>query len=76
VWRDDVGVTCRRWKWRQGARTRLTEESTRMWFILERLEAMPRDALLEAGQQLLEGLLALCPGALAREMLIETGKPI
>ena len=27
VWCDDEGVTCRRWNWRQGVRTRLTEES-------------------------------------------------
>ena len=26
VWRDDVGVTCRRWNWRQGTRTRLTDD--------------------------------------------------
>ena len=25
VWRDDAGVTCRRWNWRQGRRTALTE---------------------------------------------------
>ena len=25
VWRDEAGVTCRRWNWRQGPRTRLTE---------------------------------------------------
>ena len=25
VWRDDRGVTCRRWNWRQGRRTQLTE---------------------------------------------------
>jgi DNA/RNA-binding domain of Phe-tRNA-synthetase-like protein len=23
IWRDDIGVTCRRWNWRQGTRTRL-----------------------------------------------------
>ena len=33
VWRDDKGVTCRRWNWRQGVRTRLSVESSMMWFI-------------------------------------------
>lgn len=28
VWRDDRGVTCRRWNWRQCARTRLTPHTT------------------------------------------------
>ncbi|HEU0164776.1 MAG TPA: phenylalanine--tRNA ligase beta subunit-related protein, partial [Thermomicrobiales bacterium] len=27
VWRDDRGVTCRRWNWRQGTRTRITPET-------------------------------------------------
>jgi DNA/RNA-binding domain of Phe-tRNA-synthetase-like protein len=35
VWADDVGVTCRRWNWRQGRRTRLTEETTNAWFIID-----------------------------------------
>ncbi len=71
VWRDDTGVTCRRWNWRQGTRTRLSVESMRMWFILEGLEGMPRSAFFEAGEQLLESLLALCPGATATKLVIE-----
>ncbi|MDH0238304.1 B3/B4 domain-containing protein, partial [Aeromonas caviae] len=52
VWRDDLGVTCRRWNWRQGIRTRLSLSSPRMWFILECLPPMPRTALWEAGDRL------------------------
>jgi DNA/RNA-binding domain of Phe-tRNA-synthetase-like protein len=37
VWRDDEGVTCRRWNWRQGRRTRLTESTVNGYFILEAL---------------------------------------
>ncbi|WP_404881312.1 B3/B4 domain-containing protein, partial [Klebsiella pneumoniae] len=44
VWGDDRGVTCRRWNWRQGVRTRLSVESPRMWFILESLPEMPLSA--------------------------------
>jgi DNA/RNA-binding domain of Phe-tRNA-synthetase-like protein len=29
IWRDDRGVTCRRWNWRQGARTQLTAPGRR-----------------------------------------------
>lgn len=29
VWRDDVGVTCRRWNWRQALRARLTTRRRR-----------------------------------------------
>ena len=37
VWADAAGVTCRRWNWRQGRRTRLTEKSRNAYFILEAL---------------------------------------
>ena len=54
VWCDSLGVTCRRWNWRQGTRTRIMEASTSLWFVLERLEPMPTEALLAAGEQLVE----------------------
>lgn len=61
VWCDDEGVTCRRWNWRQGSRTRITEGSTSLWFVLERLEPMPLEALAEAGEALVSGLRRLSP---------------
>lgn len=70
VWRDDVGVTCRRWNWRQGVRTRLSAEAKLMWFILESLPAMPLDALHEAGHQLTQGLHLMMPGASIESKLI------
>jgi DNA/RNA-binding domain of Phe-tRNA-synthetase-like protein len=59
VWLDDEGVTCRRWNWRQCARTRLTAESTDAWFVLERLEALPLPALAQAADALIRGLREL-----------------
>ncbi|MET3792927.1 B3/B4 domain-containing protein [Aquamicrobium terrae] len=63
VWRDDMGVTCRRWNWRQGTRTRMDAAAGRMWFILESLGTMPREALAEAGETFVDGLQRLMPGA-------------
>lgn len=62
VWRDDVSVTCRRWNWRQGTRTRLDSFTGRMWFVLESLDTMPIDALNEAATALEAGLRTLIPG--------------
>jgi DNA/RNA-binding domain of Phe-tRNA-synthetase-like protein len=59
VWIDDTGVTCRRWNWRQCARTRLTEASTDAWFVLERLEPLPLPTLAEAADALMHGLREL-----------------
>ena len=61
IWRDDLGVTCRRWNWRQGPRTQITEATQDMWFVLERLDPMPVETLLEAGQTLIDGLRRLSP---------------
>ena len=61
IWRDDAGVTCRRWNWRQGPRTQITKATQEMWFVLERLDPMPLEALLEAGQDLIDGLRRLSP---------------
>jgi DNA/RNA-binding domain of Phe-tRNA-synthetase-like protein len=63
VWADAVGVTCRRWNWRQGTRTRLTEHSTDALFLLERLEPMPLEALTAAGAALATAIRARCPDA-------------
>ncbi|AXI85438.1 cytoplasmic protein [Streptomyces sp. ETH9427] len=63
VWRDDLGVTCRRWNWRQGPRTRLTEETTSGFFLLESLEPMAVAEAEEAAAELAALLERFSPGA-------------
>lgn len=70
IWRDDIGVTCRRWNWRQGVRTRLDSQAKSMWFILESLPAMPYEALEAAGEELINHLQQLMPGAVAHREII------
>ena len=61
VWRDDAGVTCRRWNWRQGRRTQLTNQTTSALFILDALAPMTDEALTAAGQDLVDHLRRLAP---------------
>ncbi|MFC8968121.1 B3/4 domain-containing protein [Streptomyces sp. NPDC057094] len=63
VWRDDAGVTCRRWNWRQGPRTRLTERSASAVFLLESLAPMPVADVESAGAELADLLAKFSPGA-------------
>ena len=70
VWRDDEGVTCRRWNWRQCVRTRLTENSKNGLFLLERLAPYPLDRLTEAGGTLAERLRAIAPDVRIETRLI------
>jgi DNA/RNA-binding domain of Phe-tRNA-synthetase-like protein len=52
VWRDDRGVTCRRWNWRQGRRTQLTERSERAFFVFDRLDGLTIGELHHAADEL------------------------
>jgi DNA/RNA-binding domain of Phe-tRNA-synthetase-like protein len=52
VWRDDRGVTCRRWNWRQGRRTQLTDDTTRAFFVFDRLDGLAVDELHAAADEL------------------------
>ncbi|MFI7424775.1 B3/4 domain-containing protein [Nonomuraea sp. NPDC049684] len=74
IWRDDAGVTCRRWNWRQVARTRLTEETTNAIFLLERLEPMSMEELRQAGKELAGLLEELSPGVRITSRIVPGGK--
>ncbi|MFB8775169.1 B3/B4 domain-containing protein [Streptomyces broussonetiae] len=63
VWRDDLGVTCRRWNWRQGPRTRLTEDTVSGVFLLEGLHPVPVAGIEAAAAELAELLEKFSPGA-------------
>ena len=63
VWRDDAGVTCRCWNWRQCVRTRITGATVSAVFILDGLAALGDVGLTNAGQDLAAQLTALHPGA-------------
>ena len=61
VWRDDEGVTCRRWNWRQEPRTRLTEATRSAFFVFDQLP--PQDSLDAAVSELIEHLRRRSPTA-------------
>ncbi|MEU3608962.1 phenylalanine--tRNA ligase beta subunit-related protein [Streptomyces sp. NPDC035033] len=63
VWCDERGVTCRRWNWRQGPRTRIDDDTTDALFLLESLAPMTREELLAAGDELAGALRKVSPGA-------------
>ena len=63
IWRDDRGVTCRRWNWRQCARTRITPSTTSAMFVLDGLAALGTEGLRAAEAELTGSLARLSPGA-------------
>ncbi|GAA3076574.1 B3/4 domain-containing protein [Streptomyces olivoverticillatus] len=70
VWRDDAGVTCRRWNWRQCTRTRLTLATTRAVFILDALGPLGDAQLTAAGEALVAGLLESSPRAVTASRVV------
>lgn len=73
VWRDDAGVTCRRWNWRQAKRTQLADGTTAALFILDALDPLTDDALAEAAEDLVAQLRRLGPDVLVAQRLV--GQP-
>jgi DNA/RNA-binding domain of Phe-tRNA-synthetase-like protein len=63
IWRDEEGVTCRRWNWRQGPRTRLAEETVSGVFLLEGMAPMPLADMEKAAGELADLLEKFSPGA-------------
>lgn len=61
VWRDDRGVTCRRWNWRQGRRSQLTHDAARAFFVFDRLNGLTIDELHRAADELSDLLLGRWP---------------
>lgn len=59
IWRDNAGVTCRRWNWRQGKRTALSENTTTAFFILDALAPMSDEELTATGEALAQALVTL-----------------
>lgn len=63
AWRDDIGITCRRWNWRQCVRTRLTTSTTEALFIVDGLGPDSRQRSEAATAALVEGLAVDSPRA-------------
>lgn len=63
IWRDDLGVTCRRWNWRQCTRTRLTTSTTDALFIIDGLGPDARIRALACAAALIENLRRDSPEA-------------
>lgn len=70
VWCDDVGVTCRRWNWRQCTRTALSDATTRVLFILDSLEPCSDSALEAAADELARVLSSLSPNVCTSRWII------
>jgi len=75
IWRDDAGVTCRQWNWRQCTRTRITLATTNAVFIIDGLGALGPGGLAQAESDLASSLMRLNPQAALASRLIAPDQP-
>lgn len=73
IWRDDAGVTCRRWNWRQCVRTRLSTATTDALFIIDALGTNSGERAESAAEALRAHLSAASPGAAFQTRKISAG---
>ena len=70
AWRDDRGITCRRWNWRQCVRTRLSTSTTEALFILDALGSDARQRAETAAADLVRRLSVDSPDAVTNQRTV------
>jgi len=69
VYKDELGVLCRRWNWREADRTKLTEETKNAILVIEGLSPVDRDKLELAAQELKDLIEKFCDGEVSYRIL-------
>lgn len=72
VWKDDAGVTCRRWNWRQCVRTRLGEETEQALFIIDGLGSEAKARAESAAEALVRELRVDSPDLRVEMIVLES----
>lgn len=74
IYRDDLGVVCNAWNWREADRTKLTETTTGAFLCLEALPPIGEEALRPACRELAR-LVTEHLGGTARVELLDRERP-
>jgi DNA/RNA-binding domain of Phe-tRNA-synthetase-like protein len=70
VWRDDAGVTCRRWNWRQCVRTRIGADTRSALFIIDSLGPQALGVAEQAGDVLIDRLSIDSPNLTVERLML------
>ena len=62
--KDDYGVVCRRWNWREAERTKLTESTKNAIIVMDALAPVDRVAVERATHELADLIKKYCGGEL------------
>lgn len=62
IYKDSLGVICRRWNWREGDRTKLTESTKNTVLVAEGLPPIENSVIKKATEELAELVKKYCGG--------------
>ena len=74
VYKDDVGVICRKLNWREGDRSKITDDSKNAVVVVEGFPPFTREELEQAMQELSDLIQKYC-GAQTRVEMLDAGSP-
>ena len=70
IWRDDVGVACRRWDWRQCVRTQLNTQTRNAVFIFDGIGADAQLRVTDAARELADTIEKWWPDVRIEEQIL------
>lgn len=76
VYKDEAGIICRRWNWREAERTKLTEDTRNAVIVLEGLPPVSGAIIQQAGQELVELIQERCGGQVSSAILGESNSEV
>ncbi len=76
IYKDDKGVICRRWNWREGDRTKITENTKNAIIVVESLSPIPQAITEQAIKELAELVKKFCESSVKTFFLNEENKEI
>lgn len=76
IYKDDEGVVCRRWNWREADRTKLTNSTKNAILVIESLSPIPQDLAEKATLELADLVKQYCGGNVETFLLKEDNKEI
>lgn len=74
IYRDEVGVMCRRWNWREADRTKLTNQTTEAIIVVEALPPVAKSEVEAATTEFCEILKNIC-GVSSTIFLLDASRP-
>ena len=74
VYKDEEGVLCRRWNWREADRTKLTEDTKNAVIVVEGLLPIQKETIETATKELADLIKKYCGGEIYFEILDNTKK--